>query len=133
MKLGNSSTEEPGDSGTENNYLIYSKMDLEKLKTCVEACEQCATDCDTCSTDCKEEKGHEHCVIECNSCANTCREFIKAFKSGDDVAIKAAAKKCADACETCAAECAKHSHMDCCKKCADSCRKCAELCKSLCA
>lgn len=106
-------------------------MKNEELKNCKDACEQCAIDCDACVSICKTETGHEQCVNNCTVCAEACRQFINAHIEGDEASIKVKAQKCADACEACAKECEKHTHMECCKKCAASCRKCAELCRKL--
>ncbi|RYE49654.1 MAG: four-helix bundle copper-binding protein, partial [Sphingobacteriales bacterium] len=38
---------------------------------------------------------------------------------------------CADICEACGNECAKHKHMEHCQECAAACKACAEECRKM--
>lgn len=68
----------------------------------------------------------EHSTKLCIACAAACNALVAASKT--DANLEALCKKCEEACNACATECAKHSEM---KDCADACRKCAAECKAM--
>jgi hypothetical protein len=69
----------------------------------------------------------EHSVKLCVACADACKALIEASKTNSN--MEAHYKKCEEACNACATECASHTDMEHCKNCAEACRKCAAECK----
>lgn len=96
-------------------------------EACCEECGTCRTTCLECVDACLKEGGREQCVRLCLDCADICVacDNLVARKSPLAPAIMAV---CAEACQKCAAECAKHKGDTACKACADSCERCAKKC-----
>ena len=69
------------------------------------------------------------CIQIDMECAAVCYATAQLMSLGSDKAKQLCAI-CADICEKCAAECAKHK-TDHCQECADMCRKCAEECRRM--
>lgn len=107
-------------------------MAHDKHRSCIEACYKCAATCDHCATAClKEENVAEmsRCIALDMDCAQICRTAA-AFMARDSEFAKVYCGLCADICEACGDECAKHEHKHC-QECADACRKCAEECRRM--
>ena len=101
---------------------MYTEF-IEVNTDCIVACEQCVQAC------LSEGKALNCCKI-CLDCANLGTLATKMISSkspfADDILILYA-----EACDACAAECEKHSHMEHCRACAEACRHCAEVCSQL--
>src|SRR3546814_7834325 len=97
--------------------------------SCIDACYACATECDHCAASCLGEqdvKSMARCIKLDMDCAQICRLAASYMARGSEFA-QALCRLCAEVCEACAAECAKHE-MDHCQRCAQACRQCAEEC-----
>jgi hypothetical protein len=103
-----------------------------EYQSCIEACDICANACDHCATACLKEhdvKMMAECIRLDIDCADICRLAAGYMSRGSDFA-HAICEICADICEACGAECAKHQH-DHCQACAQACRRCAEECRRM--
>lgn len=107
-------------------------MSYQRFKECIDACLECAVQCENCATACLQEedlKMMHACILLDRDCADICfltaQLLARSSRHGEHLM-----KECAEVCEACAEECAKHE-MDHCQVCAEACRKCAELCKNM--
>jgi hypothetical protein len=103
--------------------------DAKKGDACCDECKACEKTCLACADACLNEKGdRKACIKLCLDCADVCGACsrIAARKGPLEPTIATA---CADACEKCAAECAKHKDDKTCQACAEQCKKCAKECK----
>jgi hypothetical protein len=101
-------------------------------QSCIDACNACADACDHCATACLAEpdvKMMAECIRLDLDCASICRLAAGSMARGSDFA-HALCALCADVCEACGAECARHQH-DHCQQCAQACRRCAEECRRM--
>jgi response regulator RpfG family c-di-GMP phosphodiesterase len=90
----------------------------------------CAAQCTHCYDACQREKEKENlnrCIALDEECADICRLTATRLEKSSENSEKFL-RLCAEICESCAAECEKHTHMEHCKKCAEACRTCAEMC-----
>lgn len=90
----------------------------------------CAAQCTHCYDACQREKEKENlhrCITLNEECADICRLTATRIEKNSEN-VEKFLRLCAEICESCAAECEKHSHMEHCKKCAEACRTCAEMC-----
>ena len=104
----------------------------EELATAVRHAMFCAVICTSCADACSaEEMDMRQCIRTCMDCADICEATMKvaARRTGSNESIvRAMLTACIQACETCAAECAKHDN-DHCRRCAEMCRECADDCR----
>lgn len=101
-------------------------------QSCIEACNACADACDHCATACLAEhdvKMMAECIRLDIDCAAVCRLAAGYMARGSQFAQRMCAL-CADICEACGAECARHA-QDHCQACAQACRRCAEECRRM--
>jgi hypothetical protein len=101
-------------------------------QACIDACNACADACDHCATACLQEqdvKVMARCIALDIDCAAICR-LAAGFMARGSEASKAICATCADICERCGEECARHQH-DHCQQCAQACRRCAEECRRM--
>lgn len=99
---------------------------------CIEACNACATACNHCAAACLQEpdvKRMARCIALDTDCGATCQLATAAMARGSTNA-QAICALCADICQACGDECAKHS-MGHCQECADACRRCADECRRM--
>lgn len=104
----------------------------ERYESCIEACNACADACDHCAAACLAEpdvKKMAECIRLDMDCAAICRLASGYMARGSSFAQDVCGL-CADVCEACGAECAKHP-QDHCQACADVCRRCAEECRRM--
>jgi len=104
-------------------------MPHEKFQSCIEACYACAAECDHCAVWCLSEQDAQslaRCVKLDMDCAQMCRLAASCMARGSEFS-QAICRLCADVCQACGEECAKHE-MDHCQRCAQACRKCADEC-----
>jgi hypothetical protein len=90
-----------------------------KYDECLEACIECLKACNTCFDACLREddiKMMAGCIQLDRACADACAFAIQAMTTNSPF-VKEICRLCADICESCARECAKHDHEHC-KKCA---------------
>lgn len=101
-------------------------------QACIEACDACAAACDHCATACLKEQ-HVGMMARCIAldidCAAMCRLASGGMARGSEFA-KPWCALCAQLCQACGDECAKH-RMDHCQACADACRRCADACRAM--
>lgn len=107
-------------------------MTHEKYATCIEACYQCAAACDHCATSCLNEddvKMMARCIALDVDCADICR-MAAAFMARNSEYAAAICSLCADICQACGDECAKHEASHC-QACARASYRCAEECRKM--
>ena len=107
-------------------------MAHEQFASCIEACEDCAEACDHCSTACLQEadpKPMARCIALDIDCAAICRMAAAYMARGSEFAGTLCGL-CAEVCEACGEECAKHE-MRHCQECAEACRRCAQECRAM--
>ena len=101
--------------------------------SCIEACNSCADACDYCAVACLHEpdpKPMARCIEHDIDCAAICR-LAASYMARDSELAPAICSFCAEVCEACAVECAKHERMQHCRECAEACRRCAEECRRM--
>lgn len=101
-------------------------------QACIEACNSCADTCDRCATACLQEKDVQmmtRCIALDVDCASICR-LAAGYMSRDSDFAKALCRQCADVCQACGDECARHQH-DHCQQCAQACHRCADECRRM--
>ncbi|NUS44982.1 MAG: four-helix bundle copper-binding protein [Mycobacteriaceae bacterium] len=105
----------------------------------VEALGACTVACTSCAGSCLAEKDPgslADCVVACTDCADLCATTARMLlrplantRRSTGVTVLAA---CIGACETAAAECARHELMHRhCRLCAEACRECLQVCREL--
>jgi hypothetical protein len=107
-------------------------MSNERFKDCIDACLRCAMECENCATSCLHEqdvKMMANCILLDRDCADICLVTARLLARGSEHG-EHMMRECAEICEKCADECAKHP-MDHCKVCAEACRACAEECRKM--
>ena len=102
------------------------------FQECIDACNACADTCDYCSTACLAEddvKMMARCIALDIDCAQICRLAAAYMARGSQFAA-ALCGQCAQICQACGDECAKHE-ADHCQQCAQACRRCADACRAM--
>ncbi len=108
-------------------------MAHEKYQSCIEACNACAAECEHCATACLGEddvRMMARCIQLDRDCADICRMAAAFMARGSEHAGHICAE-CAEICQACGDECAKHSGMEHCQRCAEACHRCAEECRKM--
>jgi len=108
-------------------------MSHKQYESCIKACHECAMECEHCATACLNEddlKRLAQCIQLNRDCADICA-FATQIMARDSKFSKDICSLCAEICQACGDECAKHDDMDHCKKCADACYRCAEECRKM--
>lgn len=107
-------------------------MAHEKYQSCIDACYSCATMCDHCAAACLAEndvKMMARCIALDMDCAQICRMAASYMARGSEF-VKDLCNLCAQVCQACGEECAKHK-ADHCQACAEACRRCADECRRM--
>lgn len=107
-------------------------MAHQQYASCIEACNQCADACNHCATACLQEpdvKMMARCIALDIDCAGICR-LAATYMASDSENAQSICALCADICETCGDECAKHE-ADHCQECARACKRCADECRRM--
>lgn len=102
------------------------------FEDCIEACNLCAAACNLCAASCLREpdvKAMARCIALDMDCAALC-STAAALMARDSERAEALCALCAQACDACAEECAKHD-MDHCQACARACKRCVEACHEM--
>lgn len=102
-------------------------------KACIDACLKCAAVCNHCAASCTQEKDVNkmaRCIQLDMECAAICYASAQLMSLGSERA-KDVCAICAEICDACAKECAKHKNMEHCGECAEACRTCAEECRNM--
>ncbi len=103
-----------------------------KYKETIEACLRCSAICHHCAASCLEEE-HVGMMAECirldMECAAICTATAQVLSMGGSQA-KALAMICAQICDDCSLECAKHDNQHC-RECSDICHNCANQCRNI--
>jgi hypothetical protein len=108
------------------------KMAHQQYQACVDACNACADACDHCAAACLQEQDVRmmaRCIALDMDCAALCRLAAGAMARGSDHAQQIC-RLCAEVCDACGDECAKHT-LDHCQACAQACRRCADECRRM--
>ena len=88
--------------------------------------------CNQCAAACLQEqdvKMMAHCIALDMDCAQLCATAAAMMARGSEHA-RAVCAVCADICQACGDECAKHD-MEHCRQCAKACYHCAEECRRM--
>lgn len=107
-------------------------MPAQQFQNCIDACNACAVACNYCAASCLREpdvKAMARCIALDMDCAAIC-QTAAAFMARDSEHAEALCTLCAEICEACGDECAKHD-MDHCQACARACKLCAEACHDM--
>ena len=107
-------------------------MPHETYAACIEACNGCATACNHCAASCLKEadvKMMARCIALDMDCAAACQFAAAAMGRGSEFA-KAICALCADICQACGEECARHKHEHC-QACAKAWRDCTAACRAM--
>lgn len=107
-------------------------MSIDSYRACIEACNACAVACDHCAAACLAEDNPKmmvRCIGLDMDCADICR-LSAAFLARGSARAKQVCSLCADICEQCGEECARHQ-VDHCQQCAVACRRCADECRRM--
>ena len=107
-------------------------MPHQQYNACIEACNACAVACNHCATSCLHEsdvKMMAKCIALDMDCAQICA-LAAAAMARDSVHAKGICTLCADICQSCGDECAKHD-MAHCQQCAKACHHCAQECRKM--
>lgn len=104
----------------------------QQFESCITACHVCANACDMCVAACLKEddvKMMARCIALDIDCAQICRLAAGVMARGSEFAT-ALCRVCAEICDACGNECAKHQAQHC-QDCAAACRRCAEECRRM--
>ncbi|MDQ1812029.1 four-helix bundle copper-binding protein [Massilia sp. CCM 9210] len=107
-------------------------MNQRQFDSCIEACHSCATACDECASACLQEddvKMMARCIALDIDCAHLCRAAAGFMARGSQFA-RALCQVCADVCDACGEECARHQAAHC-QACSQACRRCADECRRM--
>ena len=96
----------------------------EKYQSSFDKAIACMVECEHCAEACMGNSEMSKCARMCLDTAEGCRSLATLMVRGSYF-IAPHAEACAEACETCANECDKHSSSHC-TKCAEACRTAAE-------
>ena len=115
-----------------------SRINMDALTECIEACFECAQICSSCADACLAEdmvKELRYCIrtnLDCADICNATGRVLVRQTEPDWSLIKAQLQACETACKTCGDECEKHAGMhEHCRVCAESCRRCEEACRNM--
>jgi hypothetical protein len=103
-----------------------------RFDACIEACNGCADACDHCATACLKEddvKSMAACIARDIDCAQLCRLAAGFMVRGSPLS-STLCLACAEVCEACGDECAKHPAGHC-QECAQACHRCAQECRNM--
>jgi hypothetical protein len=100
-----------------------SKVTVDMLSECIQACQACNYRC------CEGSTQMGECGRLCVDCAAICELTLTLLSRGSRWSARIA-ELCAEACDSCAAECSKFDD-EYCQQCARSCRACAEQCREM--
>jgi hypothetical protein len=106
-------------------------MSHEENRTLLQMLSECVAECNHCAVACLQEtdvKTLERCIRLDLDCSEICQLTAGYVARGSEL-LNRLLEECAEICNICADECAKHGHhMEHCKRCAEVCRRCAEAC-----
>jgi len=103
------------------------------LQTCIDSCLQCLVACELCATACLEDEDSQamtRCARLNRICADLCELTARVIARRSDL-MRQVCALCVLACWSCGEECARHSHVDPCKRCAAACRRCEKECQKV--
>jgi hypothetical protein len=79
-------------------------------------------------------KSLTQCIRTCLDCADVCAatgSLASRCTGTNEIVLKTMLDACAQACQLCGEECAKHASMhEHCKVCAEACRRCEQACQA---
>ncbi|HET8857095.1 MAG TPA: four-helix bundle copper-binding protein [Nitrososphaeraceae archaeon] len=111
-----------------------TKLQSQKYRTCIDACNETVEASELCALKCLHEenvKSLAKCIELCATCSHI-YSFASMAMSAESEYSKKICDLCAEICEACATECEKHSQdMEHCRLCAESCRRCAQECRNM--
>lgn len=107
-------------------------MSQQQFQSCIDACNSCADACDFCAASCLQEpdvKAMARCIALDMDCAEICRLAAGSMARNSEFA-GLVCQLCAQICDACGEECAKHQ-MGHCQECAQACNRCADECRRM--
>lgn len=102
------------------------------MRSCINACVECAEACEKCASACLAEVDVAemvNCIRLDRDCAAICW-MAASFISRQSESMHELCRVCAEICEACGLECAKHKDPHC-QDCAMACQKCAAECRQV--
>ncbi|MEO6015873.1 MAG: four-helix bundle copper-binding protein [Polaromonas sp.] len=107
-------------------------MHNSRYNACIKACNNCVVACNHCASSCLQEQDVKmmvQCISNDMDCAAICALAAAAMSRGSPHA-QAICALCADICQACGDECARHD-MAHCQACAKACHQCAKACRDM--
>src|SRR5205085_8139808 len=104
----------------------------QSAQACVDACNACVDACNRCATACLQEddvKTMARCIALDIDCTAACQLTAGAVARSSEL-LGAICALCAEICDACGAECARHDHEHC-RVCAAACGECADACRAM--
>jgi hypothetical protein len=101
-------------------------------RSCIDACVDCAQRCEQCASACLGEQDvgmMAECIRLDRDCAEICWTAAAYMRRGSDF-LNDLCRVCAEVCDACAAECARHK-LEHCRRCAQACQDCAAECRAI--
>jgi hypothetical protein len=92
----------------------------------------CARECRHCAQACQDEEEAaplDACIRLSQDCGDICALGADLLRR-HSIFHARLRDLCAEVCETCADECARHPALEQCRECEEACRRCAEACRS---
>jgi hypothetical protein len=115
-------------------YPAEINMDRDQLARCIDACHDCAQACTACADACLSEELVADLVktirtnLDCTDVCETTAAVLSRHTGYDANVSRAVLVACAQACNSCGAECDLHQEMEHCRICAETCHACERIC-----
>jgi len=122
-------------AGTATAAQKGSEHHAEHFDACAKACASCQIECHRCSQHCATltadgQKQHLETMKFCADCGDICATAAN-IMARRGVLSWTICQACVEACDKCAAACAKFPDDKPMKACADECKKCAKACREM--
>ncbi len=96
-----------------------------EFEACIDACNVCVAECNQCVVAIADVPNMQDCLKACYDSVEECLACLEDLVAGSS----ARCLSCADACDRCAAECAKHDTNPDCQEALAACQKCSKECR----
>src|SRR6516165_8299865 len=114
------------------NFMDHSTLLIQNdIQAPLDSCLQCLVTCELCVAACLDQENSEamnRCIQFCRICADLCALTAREI-ARKSILMRQVCALCVLACWSCGEECARHSHVDPCKRCAAACRRCEKECQ----
>jgi len=116
------------------NFMNHSTLRIQNdIQAPLDSCLQCLVACELCVAACLDQENSEamnRCIQFCRICADLCALTAREI-ARKSILMRQVCALCVLACWSCGEECARHSHVDPCKRCAAACRRCEKECQKV--